>query len=347
MNKCCQKAFLRSKKNIAEYTRNDQGLILRIGSRKSPNHYRVYEAPNGLRFELEMKKPIPQDFLFIDHLKNFEDKLTRHFYTHSKKILILDDSYTDWLIDYSRKTDKDKPINSLVTSYLTSNNLQTIENEKRVFRLLQFLSFSRRYSTYEKDLFSQKYYVIQFPVREFMDFLKIENKNHYQLKKVIDFLHDLQNNIPPVTIFSDNYFRSAASIPFVEIQKEHKSLVAKVLIAEQLYWYHYPFSFPSSFISYQTNHELKVKLRIIQCMSTNSLEKVFHATDFLEQFNLSTQKQAHIKKLIVESFHQLQEDNRIQNQFKLITKSGIIKEIHKIYPLRIGQSKTIFFYEKL
>jgi uncharacterized protein YjbI with pentapeptide repeats len=58
-------------------------------------------------------------------------------------------------------------------------------------------------------------------------------------------------------------------------------------------------SFPASLINYQTNHELQVKLRIIQCMSTNSLEKVFHATDFLNQFNVSTQKQAHIKELIV------------------------------------------------
>jgi hypothetical protein len=87
-------------------------------------------------------------------------------------------------------------------------------------------------------------------------------------------------------------------------------LVAKVLIAEQLYLYQYPFSFPSSFISYQTNNELQVKLRIIQCMSINSLEKVFHAADFLEQFNVSTQKQAHIKKLIVQSFNELQEDKR-------------------------------------
>ncbi|MGK0448172.1 MAG: hypothetical protein ACJA2M_001956 [Polaribacter sp.] len=182
-----------------------------------------------------MKKAILQDFLFMDHLKNFEDKLTRHFYEHSKKILILDNSYMDWLIDYSRKIEK--PINSLVTSYLTSNNLQTIENEKRVFRLLQFLSFSRRYSTDEKYLLSKKYYVIKFAVRDFMDFIQIENKSHYQLKKVIKFLHDLQNNTPPVNIFSDNSSRSAASIPFVEIQKEHKFLVAKVLIAEQSYFY--------------------------------------------------------------------------------------------------------------
>ena len=64
MTKCCQKTFARSKKNIAEYTRNDQGFILRIGAIKSPNHYRVYEAPNGLRFELEIKKTTIQNFFF-------------------------------------------------------------------------------------------------------------------------------------------------------------------------------------------------------------------------------------------------------------------------------------------
>ena len=70
MNKCCQKTFTRSKKNFDEYTRNPRGLILLIGSRKSPNYYPVYETPNGLQFELEMKKAIFQDFLFIDPLKN-------------------------------------------------------------------------------------------------------------------------------------------------------------------------------------------------------------------------------------------------------------------------------------
>ena len=186
-----------------------------------------------------MKKTILQDFLFIDHPENFEDTLTRHFYEHSKKVLVLDDLYTDWLIHYSRKTDK--PINSLVTSYLTSNNLQ--ENQKSVFRLLQFLSFSRRRPYFTKYLLSQKYYLIKFPVKEFMDFIKVKNNNHYQLTQIRNFLQDLKQNTPDITIFSENYFRSAASIPFVEIQKEHKSLVAKVLIVEQLYWYQYPFFF--------------------------------------------------------------------------------------------------------
>ena len=111
--------------------------------------------------------------------------------------------------------------------------------------------------------------------------------------------------------------------------------------------YQYPFSFPSSFIIYQTNYELQVKLQIIQCVSTNSLEKVFHAIDFLDQFNVFTQKQANIKKLIVESFHQLQNDNRIKNKFKLVTKSGKVQETNKLVPLKIRQSKSIRFYEVL
>lgn len=292
-----------------------------------------------------MKKTILQDFLFMDHTENFEYTLTRHFYQHSKKVLVLDDLYTDWLIHYSRKTDK--PINSLVTSYFTSNNLQTIENQKFVFRLLQFLSFSRRRPYFTKYLLSQKYYLIKFPVKEFMDFIKIKNNNHYQLTQIRNFLQDLKQNTPDINIFSDDYFRSAASIPFVEIQKEHKSLVAKVLIAEQLYWYQYPFSFPSSFISYQTNYELQVKFQIIQVMSQNSLEKVFYVKVFLDQFNVHQQKKAQLKKLISKAFKELQDSQLIQNQFQLITKSGKIQQINQLIPLRIGQSEIIRFYEEL
>ena len=89
---------------------------------------------------------------------------------------------------------------SLVTSYLTKTDLGNIDNSKFIFRFLQFLSFSRGYFTCEKDLFLQKYYVVQFRFRNFMDFLQIENKNHYQ--------HHFQNTIPSLTIFFEDYFRS-------------------------------------------------------------------------------------------------------------------------------------------
>jgi len=87
-----------------------------------------------------------------------------------------------------------------------------------------------------------------------MDFIQIENKNHYQLKKIIDFLHHFQNNIPSLTIFYDHYFRSAAMIPFVDIRKVCTSSYSRTDI--YIFFYTWPFSFPFSFLSYQANYEL-------------------------------------------------------------------------------------------
>lgn len=133
-----------------------------------------------------------------------------------------------------------------------------------------------------------------------MNFIKIKNKNHYQLKKIICFFHSIQNTVPTLTVFSENFFRSASVIPLVDIYKENNSWIVQILLAEQLYFYQYPFSLPHYFITYQTTYELQVKLKIIQVMSSERLEKVLEIQDSLEQFNLSTQKKTSIKKLIIE-----------------------------------------------
>lgn len=183
------------------------------------------------------------NFLFSNQIQEFEESLTRHFYAHSKKILVLDDFYTGWLIDYYRKTEK--PLNCLVTS-----DLKNIEKSEFIFHFLQLLSFSRNYSSDIKDLFSQNYYVIKFRVQDFMDFLKIKNKNHYQLKKIICFFHSIQNTIPTLIIFSEDLFRSAAVMPLIDVYKEQNCWVVRILLAEQLYFYQYPFSLPAYFTSY-------------------------------------------------------------------------------------------------
>jgi len=102
--------------------------------------------------------------------------------------------------------------------------------------------------------------------------------------------------------------------------KKQNVWFARVLIAEELYFY----KFPTSFLTYQTDHQLQVKLQIIQAMTTHSLEKKFYVNHFLTQFNVSKQKQANIKKLIAQEFN------------------------HKKWiPLIIGQSKLIIFCENL
>ena len=57
-------------------------FILKVGSKKSPNYYRVYENNQEIRFELEMKSnrvQSVQDFLFNHQILEFEQILTKHF----------------------------------------------------------------------------------------------------------------------------------------------------------------------------------------------------------------------------------------------------------------------------
>lgn len=184
-------------------------------------------------------------------------------------------------------------------------------------------------------------------MNHFLEFIVKEKTNYYQIRKLVDFLESLQT-LPPIRqYFSDGGFRSATTIPYVEMIKERNVWFARVLIAEELYSYKFPFAFPYSFLSYQTDHQLQVKLQIIQAISTHSLEKKFYVNYFLSQFNVSKQKQAYIKKLIVQEFNSLQQKSFIQNQFQLITKSGIIQKVNKLTPLKIGQSELILFYENL
>lgn len=121
-----------------------RGSIIRVRSQKSANYYRIYETKSGLRFELEIKKKPLQmvsKFLFSNKIEEFEERLPKHFYAYSKKILTFHDYYTDWLIRFHRKTDK--PMNSLVTTYLKKQNHPSLSQFSEFFMLLQFFSFSR------------------------------------------------------------------------------------------------------------------------------------------------------------------------------------------------------------
>jgi len=75
---------------------SSNGKILKINA----FHYRVYQKDNGVRFELEMKhrqtKSV-QDYLFNNQLETFLSNIT------SLLLIILINSYTDWVVDFKYK----------------------------------------------------------------------------------------------------------------------------------------------------------------------------------------------------------------------------------------------------
>ena len=164
-----------------------------------------------------------QDFLFNDQIQQFELILTKHFYNHSNKILVLDQVYTDWLINYFIR--KEKQYAGFLVPFFNQNSL-SLSDTKKVFGLLQFLSFIKiAFKTFEIIMLQrQEYYVITFPLKNFAKFLGKEKKykkyaDPYKRKKYIPLFTNLQHNKPLITAFSDQKFKSSVVLPTVSIDK--------------------------------------------------------------------------------------------------------------------------------
>lgn len=247
--------------------------------------------------------------------------MTETFLKYSKKVLVIDKSYTYWLIDYSRRQNQTEEL--LVTGYFSTINpdLNSIDQKKTFFRFLQFLAFSRTQTTTTEIFWEQHYSIVQFKLSDFINFSQINNKSQYQREQLIQFFQKIQMMKQFVKVFTDESFQSVAIFPSVKTRKEFResgTWIIEVAILQKLYCYSYRFSPPNDFMTYQLNFELQIKLQFIQSYSTKNLKKSFYLDQMLDQY-----KRANNKK-----------------------KTQSI-QIRNITPLLIGQSEKIYFYEKL
>ena len=105
---------------------------------------------------------------------------------------------TDWLIEYLKR--KEKQDAGLLLLFFNQNNL-SVSDTKKVFGLLQFLSFIRTipFHTFETIMIQyQSYYLLTFPLKDFAKFLGEEEKyknygDRYRWKKYIQFFTNLQH----------------------------------------------------------------------------------------------------------------------------------------------------------
>jgi hypothetical protein len=340
--------------------RNSISWILKIGKRGSPNYYRVYENNTEIRFELEQrgtKIKAVQKLIFEDQIKEFEQVMTERFFNYTKKVLAIDENYTDWLIDYFRRQNQTKE--SLVTGYFNQNsanlNLINSDDKKIFFRFLQFLAFSRTQTANTKTFWDQSYSIVQFKITDFMDFIQINNKNQYQREQLIQFFEKLQTMKPFVKIFTNESFQSFIIFPIVKTRKEfgeYGTWIAEIAILQELHFYSYRFFFPTYFLTYQKDFELQIKLQFIQSYSTENLKKTFYSKQILDEYkHTNNQKKAQLKRLIQYSFQQALKHKIIQNDCQIEFKNKKRKtqsiQIQKLTSLLIGQSERINFYERL
>ena len=100
------------------------GKILKVNRRNNSVHYRVYQKDQKVRFEIELKHrqtKLVQNYLFNNQLDIFEHQLVTQYFKYSGRVLRLDYVYTDWVVDFQRRQQRNYTSHSLVTSYLETN----------------------------------------------------------------------------------------------------------------------------------------------------------------------------------------------------------------------------------
>jgi hypothetical protein len=332
----------KSKRRKVSFDPTQAPYILKVGSRSSSNYYRVYqktkeinhgvflESTEGLQFELEIKKDFLksfQQFLFNNRIDEFEERLTQHFFKQSRQNFGLHFSYTDWIRDFSRKLSYMREFNTgLLTDYLRQTKFDSLDERKSFFRFLQFLSFIRKMEGLRQFIDDQAYYIVEFPVVDFIRFLGKDPKSTYQRNKVLDFLKSLQDLPPFVEKFSEIEFRSSIMFPLLKLTKKHQLWIFRIAVSEQLYCYSYPFIFSNCLCDFQNKYDLLVKLQIIQ---VHSLEKKFSVEDFMNQFSISNKKRGEIKKLIIDLLDELKTSNSIEPHFDIVYKDDAKKKSNK------------------
>jgi len=252
---------MQTNKNIS-LEKNSKGLILKIGTRRSNNYSRIYEGKNFLKFEHEMKGKFIKSYhnlLIQNNFEEFEHKLSLHFLTYFGKLLPLEYSYLDWLFLKLRPIRKQTTLPyGLNSDYIQS---EILADSRDFVALIQFLNYAQHLDFEIKYIDQIPYRVVVFRLQ---DFLQLQNKsnNQYQLVKVKNFLKVLQTGIL-LTSFSDIHFQSLVAVPLVKFTKSQKFWVARVWVAEELFYYRYPFLLPDFFQQKTTKDQFAVSFEVI------------------------------------------------------------------------------------
>lgn len=83
-----------------------------------------------------------------------------------------------------------------------------------------------------------------------------------------------------LSTISNLCFQSVNIFPYIKVFKK-KSWYVQLAIAEELYFYKFPFYFPKAFLNYQNRYQLQAQLSFLLAFSVREIEKVFDVEEFL------------------------------------------------------------------
>jgi hypothetical protein len=313
---------LHSSRNLVS-ERNQKGLILKIGNRRSSRHYRIYtnQKNNLLRFEAEMKGDLIKDFQdllitssFEEH--QFESKIAYQFFKYSFEIFssLNQSSHIDWLATRIRPYQYRNPFSlelAIHSDYLNQMDYKLLKEKQHLITLLRLLAYVKKLKYTTKSLTSE-FRRYRFPLRDFLNYNNL-TPNYYQVKKLKTFFDLVKTNFV-IESFSDKYYRMLVTVPEVLVYKsEQNILMVDIWIAEELFNYLHPFLFSDVFQQKLTKHQFQVLFEIIKTYSSIHLRKEFNITQFLDNYPsvLSNQHKRQIQEYFIHYLKLLHQEGKL------------------------------------
>lgn len=282
------------------------------------------------------------NLLIHNTFEEFEHKLALHFLTYSGKLFPLEYSYLDWLVLKLRSMRKQKTLPyGLNSDYIQS---EILTDSRNFVTLIQFLNYVQNLDFEIKYIDQILYRVVVFTLQ---DFIQLQNKsnNQYQLVKVKHFLKELQTGIL-LTSFSDIHFQSLVAVPLVKFTKFQKFWVGRVWIAQDLFYYKYPFYLPDLFQQKLKKDQFEVQVQVFKTFSSENIDKVFLIKEFFQNYTsrLSNQQITKMKEYFIQSIKLFQQYDLIENNYKIIS-NGFLLDTDILTSKNISEGFVI--YEKL
>lgn len=119
---------------------------------------------------------------------------------------------------FGRKTVIDKKLISQVQDLKENEKTTTLSENVKIFNLLQFLSFTRTKKHTEKKIYDQIYCLIEFTLKDYIEFSGVNRINQYQRNKFIKILYTFQETKPWLTYFTDTHFQSLLVFPYLNYE---------------------------------------------------------------------------------------------------------------------------------
>lgn len=316
--------------------RNQKGLILKIGNRRSSRHYRIYtnQKNNLLRFEAEMKGDLIKDFQdllitssFEEH--QFESKIAYQFFKYSFEIFrsLKQPSHIDWLATRIRPYQYRNAFSlelAIHSDYLNQMDYKLLEEKQHLITLLRLLAYVKKLKYTTKSLTSE-FRRYRFPLRDFLNYKKI-TPNYYQVKKLKTFFDLVKTNFV-IESFSNKYYRMLVTVPEVSVYKsEQNILMVEIWIAEELFNYLHPFLFSDTFHQKLTKHQFQVLFEIIKTYTSIHLRKEFNITQFLDNYPsvLSNQHKTQIQEYFIQYLKVLHQEGKLLDKVLDLSSNKIL-----------------------